>query len=98
MVANSGFGDLTGTREMSHAVSMRGERSDVGHQRERRFLLIAPLRASARVVPSNSSRVFAWPTDDTSTYQRAARMARQGDPEAQRFVSRESDIHPFDAQ
>ena len=73
-------------------------RSDVGRARERPFLLIAPLHASARVVPSNSGRVFAWPTHGTSTYQRAARMARQGDPEAQRFVSRLGDVNPFDAQ
>ena len=58
----------------------------------------APLHSSAPVVPSHSSRLFAWPTHGTSTYQRAARMARQGDPEAQRFVSRLGDVNPFDAQ
>jgi len=92
MVVNSGFG------QMSREVSMGGQRSDVGRARERPFLLIARLRASARVVPSNSGRVFAWPTHGTSTYQRAARMARQGDPEAQRFISRLGDVNPFDAQ
>jgi hypothetical protein len=92
MVVNSGFG------QMSREVSMGGQRSDVGRARERPFLLIARLRASARVVPSNSGRVFAWPTRGTSTYQRAARMARQGDPEAQRFISRLGDVNPFDAQ
>jgi hypothetical protein len=103
MVVNSGFGDLTDgqsyvTGQMSREVSMGGQRSDVGRARERPFLLIARLRASARVVPSNSGRVFAWPTHGTSTYQRAARMARQGDPEAQRFISRLGDVNPFDAQ
>ena len=103
MVFNSGFGHLTDgqsyvTGQMSRAVSMGGRRSDVGRARERPFLLIAPLHASARIVPSNSGRVFAWPTHGTSTYQRAARMARQGDPEAQRFVSRLGDVNPFDAQ
>ena len=103
MVVNSGFGDLTDgqsyvTAQVSREVSMGGQRSDVGRARERPFLLIARLRASARVVPSNSGRVFAWPTHGTSTYQRAARMARQGDPEAQRFVSRLGDVNPFDAQ
>jgi hypothetical protein len=103
MVANSGFSDLTDGRryvtgQVSREVSMRGQRSDVGHVRHRRFAPIAPLRASARVVPSNSSRLFAWPTYGTSTYQRAARMARHGDPEARRFVGRESDVNPFDVQ
>ena len=103
MVVNAGFGDLTDgqsyvTAQVSREVSMGGQRSDVGRARERPFLLIARLRASARVVPSNSGRVFAWPTHGTSTYQRAARMARQGDPEAQRFVSRLGDVNPFDAQ
>ncbi len=103
MVANSGLNDLTDgrsyvTKQMSREVSMGGQRSDVGWVRDRRFALIAPLHSSAPVVPSNSSRLFAWPTHGTSTYERAARMARHGDPEAQRFVSRESDINPFDAQ
>jgi hypothetical protein len=86
MVANSGFSDLKDGRSyvtgpLTREVLMRGPRSDV---------------ASGRVVPSNGGRVFAWPTHGTSTYQRAARMARHGDPEAQRFVGRESDVNPFD--
>jgi hypothetical protein len=42
--------------------------------------------------------VFAWPSHATSTYRRAARMARHGDPEARMFVGGESDINPFDVQ
>jgi hypothetical protein len=63
-----------------------------------RFASIAPLRAGAPVARSNRSRVFAWPSHATSTYRRAARMARHGDPEARMFVGGESDINPFDVQ
>jgi hypothetical protein len=88
MFANCGFSDL------------RDGRSDVTGPTIREVLLGGPRRdvASGRVVPANGGRVFAWPTHGTSTYQRAARMAREGDPEAQRFVSRESDINPFDVR
>jgi len=103
MVANSGLSDLADgrsdvTRQTGRDVPMRGPRSDGGHVRDRRFDPVAPLRADARVVPSNTSRLFAWPTLGTSAYQRAVRMARHGDPEARRFVGRESDINPFDLQ
>ncbi len=67
-----------------------------GRTRHRRFApRRVPLRAS---VPANSSRFFfVWPTLGTSTYERAAGMARHGDPEAQSFVSGQSDVNPFGA-
>jgi hypothetical protein len=103
VVANSGFSDLTDgrgdvTRQTSRDVSARGPRSDGRHARDRRFDPVALLRADARAVPSNTGRVFVWPTRGTSASQRAVRMARHGDPEARRFVGRESDINPFDVQ
>ena len=79
----------------THVVSVR---SDVGHVARMPFALRAPARVSAPVVPSSRSRFFAWPAPGTSTYQRAARMARGGDPEARMFVGGESDINPFDAR
>lgn len=60
--------------------------------------VFAPQPARARVVSRHSDRLFVWPTQGTSTFQRAARMARHGDPEAQSFVSGLSDINPFGAQ
>jgi hypothetical protein len=68
-----------------------------GQRRDGRFSPLVPLRASAHAVPATRDR-FAWPTQGTATYQRAARMARHGDPEAQSFVGSRSDINPFDAQ
>jgi hypothetical protein len=62
------------------------------------FPSVAPLRAGTPVGPVNRSRLFAWPSHGTSTYQRAARMARHGDPEARMFVGGESDVNPFDAR
>jgi hypothetical protein len=73
---------------MSLGVSATGERIE-------RTASIAPLRASAPVVPSDGAR-FAWPSRGTRAYQRAARMARHGDPEARTFVRGESDVNPFD--
>jgi hypothetical protein len=66
-----------------------------GRTHDRRSAPRVPLRAS---VPSNSNRVFVWPTHGTSTYKRAAGMASHGDPEAKSFVSGRSDINPFDAR
>lgn len=102
-VANPGFSDLTDrqndvTRQTSRDVATRGPRSDAGHVPDRRFDSVAPLRADARVVRSDASRMFAWPTLGTSAHRRAVRMARHGDPEARRFVGRESDINPFDVR
>jgi hypothetical protein len=68
-----------------------------GHRRDRRFAPRVPLRAGAPAVLAIGNR-FSWPTKGTATYHRAARMARGGDPEAQRFVGSQSDINPFDAQ
>jgi hypothetical protein len=70
----------------------------VGRTRDRRFAPRVFLRANAPAVPATGNRVFVWPTHGTATYQRAARMALHGDPEAQSFVSGRSDINPFDAR
>jgi hypothetical protein len=83
------------------AVVMVAANSGVSDQqdvRSGRFASNAPLRAGAPVASSNRSRVFAWPSHATSTYRRAARMARHGDPEAGMFVGGKSDINPFDVQ
>ena len=69
-----------------------------GLTRNRGFCSVVPLRATAPVVRSNGSRWFVWPTHGTMAYRRAARMAGHGDPEAQSFVSGQSDINPFDAR
>ena len=81
----------------THAVSVRPGVDDIGQVARRPYAFRAPARVSAPVVPSSRSRLFAWPAPGTSTYQRAARMARVGDPEARMFVGGESDINPFDA-
>jgi hypothetical protein len=69
-----------------------------GRTRTRRLAPRVFLRAGAPAVPATGNHVFVWPTHGTATYQRAARMALHGDPEAQGFVSGQSDINPFDAQ
>jgi hypothetical protein len=69
-----------------------------GRTRTRRLAPRVFLRAGAPAVPATGNHVFVWPTHGTATYQRAARMALHGDPEAQSFVSGQSDINPFDAQ
>jgi hypothetical protein len=69
-----------------------------GRTRARRLAPRVFLRAGAPAVPATGNHVFVRPTHGTATYQRAARMALHGDPEAQGFVSGQSDINPFDAQ
>ena len=102
VAANSEPAAATGERSpvtamVSRAVPTRAEPGAAGHRRSGRFAPVARLRAGASVVPSNRSRWFEWPARGTPMYQRAARMARHGDPEARMFVGGESDINPFDA-
>ena len=108
--ANARVPEGTGIRLTPQTVVARPTVPDLGHgigvdpspcaglTRDRGFSSVVPLRAGAPVVRSNGSRLFVWPTHGTLAHRRAARMAGHGDPEAQSFVSCQSDINPFDAR